>query len=298
MHARRVDPRFTVRATAGSARDGPATGGRYPPAVANIDPGSPARPLATRTGVAAIVGGLGIGIVLTAIVAGAALASTDYDADAPTGPGAYVGRVVRQRLIDDGGATAPGFPLWLIAVLQIPLWVGLLGAPLVVARREGATLRELYGLRFERRDVGVGMAAGVATQIVVVPLLYIPLFWLLGERDLSQEARALTDKAASPVGVTLLVVVVLLGAPLVEELFFRGLVFKTLESDTRLGPSVVTAVSAVIFGLAHLQILQFPALVAFGVVAALLVHRYGRLGPAIWAHVGFNLVTVVALLAA
>lgn len=281
---------------AGSTRGG--RGRRYPPAVANSEPGLPARPLATRTGVLAVVGGLGTGIVLTAVVAGAALASSDYDADAPTGPGAYVGRVVRQRLIDGVEATAPGFPLWLIAILQIPLWVGLLGAPLVLAHREGATLRELYGLRVERRDVGVGMVAGVLTQLVVVPLLYLPLFWLLGERDLSQEARALTDKAGSPVGVTLLVVVVLVGAPFVEELFFRGLLFRTLQSDARLGPTVVVAGSAVVFGLAHLQIFQFPALVAFGVVAAVLVHRYRRLGPAIWAHVGFNLVTVVALLAA
>ncbi len=266
--------------------------------MAYTDPGSTARPFSTRTGATAIVAGLATGIVLTVVVAGIALASSDYDAEAPTGPGAYVGRVVRERLIDQVDATAPGFPLWLIAVLQIPLWVGLLGAPLAVARREGATLRELFGLRFERSDVAVGMVAGVLTQVVVVPLIYLPLFWLLGDRDLSQEARALTDKAGSPIGVTLLVLVVLLGAPLVEELFFRGLVLRSLESDGRLGPFAVTAGSAVVFGLAHLQILQFPALVAFGVVAAVLVHRYGRLGPAIWAHVGFNLVTVVALLAA
>lgn len=270
----------------------------YPPPVANIDPGSTARPFATRTGVAAVAGGLGTGIVLTAVVAGIALNASDYDADAPTGLGAYAGRVVRQRLIDGVDATSPGFPLWLIAVLQIPLWVGLLGAPLVVARREGATLRELFGLRFERRDVGVGLVAGALTQVVVVPLIYIPLFWLFGDRDLSQEARALTDKAGSPVGVTLLVLVVLLGAPVVEELFFRGLLFRSLEAHTRFGPTAVVAVSAVVFGLAHLQTLQFPALVAFGVVAAVLVHRSRRLGPAIWAHVGFNLVTVVVLLTA
>ena len=33
-------------------------------------------------------------------------------------------------------------------------------------------------------------------------------------------------------------------------------------------------------------------------VLSLLVHRSGRLGPAIWAHVGFNATTVVALLLA
>ena len=254
--------------------------------------------MATRTGALAVSSGLGAGIVLTVIVAGVALGSTDYDADAPTGTGAYLGRVVRERLIEGVDATAPGFPLWLIAILQLPLWVGLLGAPVWVARRQGTTVAQLFGLRFEPRDIGTGLVAGIATQIVLIPLLYAPLFWLFGDRDLSQEARALTDKAGSPVGVTLLVIVVLLGAPLVEELFFRGLLFATLDSDARLGRAAVIVLSSLVFGLAHLQALQFPALVMFGLVAALLVHRSGRLGPAIWAHFGFNLVTVVALLTA
>ena len=42
--------------------------------------------------------------------------------------------------------------------------------------------------------------------------------------------------------------------------------------------------------------MQFPGLFAFGVVAAVLTQRTGRLGTAIWAHVGFNLTTVVLLL--
>ena len=58
------------------------------------------------------------------------------------------------------------------------------------------------------------------------------------------------------------------------------------------------AVSSVIFGAVHLQPLQFPALVAVGVVFALLTLRSGRLGPAIFAHVAFNAVAVGSLLAA
>ena len=39
------------------------------------------------------------------------------------------------------------------------------------------------------------------------------------------------------------------------------------------------------------------ALAAFGLVLSVLAHRTGRLGPSIWAHVGFNATTVVALVA-
>jgi membrane protease YdiL (CAAX protease family) len=55
-------------------------------------------------------------------------------------------------------------------------------------------------------------------------------------------------------------------------------------------------VSAVLFALAHFQVLQFPGLVLFGMVAGYLAQRSGRLGPAIFAHMGFNAATVVVLI--
>ncbi len=51
------------------------------------------------------------------------------------------------------------------------------------------------------------------------------------------------------------------------------------------------------FGLVHFQLLQLPGLIVAGILFGILAHRAGRLGPAIAAHVTFNMVTVVALLA-
>ena len=51
------------------------------------------------------------------------------------------------------------------------------------------------------------------------------------------------------------------------------------------------------FGAVHLQLLQFPALTLIGLVLGWLTLRYGRLGPAIWAHIAFNAVATVMLLA-
>ena len=90
----------------------------------------------------------------------------------------------------------------------------------------------------------------------------------------------------------MLIVVVL--APLIEELFFRGLFQRA--TDRRFGAALSVVFPAVIFGAVHLQPLQFPALVLFGLVAGLLVARSDRLGPAIWAHVGFNAIAVASLL--
>ncbi len=84
------------------------------------------------------------------------------------------------------------------------------------------------------------------------------------------------------------------GSPLVEEVFFRGLVLKALEA--RWQPRTALVASSLVFGAAHFQPLQFPALVMFGLIAGVLVQRDGRLGRAVWAHVGFNSWTVGVLL--
>jgi membrane protease YdiL (CAAX protease family) len=57
------------------------------------------------------------------------------------------------------------------------------------------------------------------------------------------------------------------------------------------------ALSSVLFGAAHFQLLQFPALALAGVLFGVLAHRAGRLGPAIAAHIVFNMTAVVTLLA-
>jgi membrane protease YdiL (CAAX protease family) len=47
----------------------------------------------------------------------------------------------------------------------------------------------------------------------------------------------------------------------------------------------------------HFEPYDLPALIGFGAIAAVLTVRTGRLGPAIWAHVAFNITAVVGLLA-
>ena len=48
--------------------------------------------------------------------------------------------------------------------------------------------------------------------------------------------------------------------------------------------------------MSHFQVVQFAGLFVFGAVAAVLFERTGRLATPIFAHVGFNAVTVVVLL--
>jgi uncharacterized protein len=182
-----------------------------------------------------------------------------------------------------------------LAVLQVPLWLGLLGVPLVATRlRGGGPVRDL-GWWMKPSDAPAGVAIGVACQLVLVPLVTLPIF-LLSDTDresLEEPARELSDKATGA-GVLVLVLVVVVAAPLAEEVFYRGLLQRTLARHWSVWPTAV--VTSVAFGASHGQLLQFPALVAFGLVLSHLAHRTGRLGLNTWAHVGFNATTVTVLL--
>ena len=184
-------------------------------------------------------------------------------------------------------------PLWLIAVLQVPLWLGLLGAVIVVSRRFGTgSLRKDYGFWFRASDV-IGVPIGVVVQLVFLPLLYRALSIFVDTSKVDEPAKNLTDRAQG-IGVVLLVVLVVVGAPIVEELFFRGLLLRSIEA--RWNDTLALWASAILFGLAHFELLQLPALVLFGLVAGYCAQRTGRLGMSIWAHAGFNATTVAFLL--
>jgi membrane protease YdiL (CAAX protease family) len=212
---------------------------------------------------------------------------------------AFVAAAVGQSII----VTATGYadikardwPLWLQAATLAPLWVALVAAMIIVSRMRGTgRVRRDYGLVVRPIDAAVGFPAGVLTQMVFVPLLYVPVQWIFGKLDIDRPAKDLTNTAKGA-GITLLVILVVVGAPIIEELFFRGLVLRSFQA--RVNDGLALLVSATLFGLAHFQPLQLPGLILFGLVAGYLAQRTGRLGASIFAHAGFNAYTVAVLIA-
>lgn len=194
------------------------------------------------------------------------------------------------------GTKSTDLPLRLLVLVQVPFWAGLVLAVWYAGRYKGSGVVHDFGLRVRALDVPVGAAIGLACQFVLVPLISWP-FLVLSHKtaeDLSSVATNLTDKATDWVGVVLLVIIVGIGAPIVEELFFRGLLLRALER--RYGTAAAVVLSGLIFGITHFELLQLPALTAFGIVLALLAVRTRRLGPGIAAHAAFNLVAVTTLL--
>jgi membrane protease YdiL (CAAX protease family) len=188
-----------------------------------------------------------------------------------------------------------------LAASQIGLWVGLVGATALASRRKGTgSLAVDFGLRVRPLDVVIGAVAGLAAQLGLEYLVVPVLSPLLGNPDVSKPVKDLVNQAHG-IGVAVLVVFVVVGAPVVEELFFRGLLLRSLQR--RMGNPPAVAVSAVLFGLAHMQALPGDALVLvlvsltlLGLLLAALAVRTGRLGPGMLAHAAFNGITVVAVL--
>jgi hypothetical protein len=183
-------------------------------------------------------------------------------------------------------------PLSVVVILQAALWTGLLGVPLWLVVVRGVRWVDL-GWGATVRDAWQGLGIGIATQVAVVPIIYIPVRLMVDDLDVSGPARDLVDKASGG-GILLLILAVVVGAPIVEEIFFRGLTLRALEARMRRRTALV--VSAFVFGAAHLLVPQFPALLVIGLICGWLAQRDGRIGRAIWAHVGFNAVTVAVLL--
>jgi membrane protease YdiL (CAAX protease family) len=181
-------------------------------------------------------------------------------------------------------------------------WAGFIGVPvfLSLTRGTGSVVRD-FGLRLAGwKDAALGVAAGAGTNLVVLELLYPPFLWLLSQMvghsvKVGNSAKQLGAEGRG-IGFVVFALFVAVGAPIAEELFFRGLLQRSLQRFLPGALGIVAA--AVLFGVAHVGSTEgaaLPALVIFGVVLGVLYDRTGRLGPGIVAHMTFNSITVIQL---
>ena len=130
-------------------------------------------------------------------------------------------------------------------------------------------------------------------------LLYLAIAALLAPLlapDQEDITRELGTDEGSAIGLLLAGFLIVLVAPLSEELFFRGFVFGGLRRG--IGVAAAAVVSAMLWGSLHLasgNIGTAVQLTIFGVILALLFAREGSLWPAIFAHLLNNAVAFALL---
>lgn len=188
------------------------------------------------------------------------------------------------------------------ALSALGLWIGLVGAAKLASRRRGSgSMRRDFGVRMRPVDIPLGVGAALLTQFALVPLVALVLRPLLGRPVVEGPARDLVGSAHG-LALVVLVAMVVVGAPAVEELFYRGLFLRAVQS--RFGSIWGVTATAVFFGLSHQNrlpvqgaLLVMISLAGLGAVLAILAVRTGRLGASMIAHATFNAVTVVLVLA-
>jgi uncharacterized protein len=185
-------------------------------------------------------------------------------------------------------------PFWTLLVSASLLWSALLVMVAFVVRSEhrGGRLvdavRNVCRLRARPLDL-LGIALGVAGQLLLVPAVYLPLraVWpsTFGQDRLEENALDLWNRATGGWAVALVVMVVI-AAPLVEEIVYRGLLQGA--TATRFRPWLAMVVVAMVFTLVHLRPVEYPGLMAIALVFGACRLLTDRLAMSVVAHVSFN----------
>jgi membrane protease YdiL (CAAX protease family) len=151
------------------------------------------------------------------------------------------------------------------------------------------------------REIG----AGVATGLVLVPAVGIVSLTLQGilsgllDHDVSAPQQVSSDLSGAAAAAAVFLAVVI--APITEEFFFRGILFRALRD--RRGFWIAALGSAIPWGIVHVTtspweenlLLQLP-IACMGIVLAWLYDRRGTLTANVVAHMAFNAVGIALIL--
>lgn len=188
---------------------------------------------------------------------------------------------------------SPKPPYWFTLCGLVGLWCGFAATVLYAKLSAGLSLpKSLFTLK---ASDGIYVIVGIACQ-----LLIDAAYWPFHFKNMNKPVEHIFGSVHGSMFV-LLALMTAIAAPLVEELLFRGVVFRSLDTtfsnvSQKFGSYAAMAISALIFAAAHAEVLQFAGLFALGIVLSYIVKKTNRLTPSILAHVSFNGVALVALL--
>jgi len=197
--------------------------------------------------------------------------------------------VVTSSSVTGGDGNAAENPTTLVLALSaLGLWLPFVFMLRWVARRAGKDVRTYFGLSFAKTD-WLGIPLGIFCQVVLMNVVNWPLnkWWpnTFNPQRIETRARDMVDAAHGAWFVVLFLIVVV-GAPLVEELVYRGFIQGGLQA--RLGSTWALIITAAWFTIVHLEPIEFPGLFAFALVLGLCYRRTQRLGLSMVTHLAFN----------
>lgn len=202
---------------------------------------------------------------------------------------ATVFAVAIQLLLNSGDSAGDNAPTWVFALSALALWIPNVAMLVFVSNRRGTGyFRQDFSFRFSGRDL-LGIPIGVVSQLLLVGIVTWPFRRVFpgayAEDTIDKRATNLVD-AANGFWIVLLVVIVTVGAPIIEELVFRGFIQGGMQQ--RFHQITALLIGATWFTIVHVRLIEFPGLFAFAIVLGLCFMKTKRLGMSVWAHVAFN----------
>ena len=178
-----------------------------------------------------------------------------------------------------------------VLLVGLGIYLGFGGAIAVTLRRFPHPARML-GLRLPSPNQALLVVLGLVPWFGAEALVAaVSALAFNGGRPLPTNTRDLFFGQPHGAGTFLLAIAVAaVAAPVCEEVFFRGMVYRFMKSRWPLRAAVVG--SALLFGLAHFNgragsLMLLPVFTFMGIILALLYERTGSLGPSILLH-GLN----------
>ena len=180
-------------------------------------------------------------------------------------------------------------PTWLIALSAVAMWTMWVA---LTSRHLRVPVRNIWSkvkAPIQMRDVLSGIPLGIASQLILVNVVTWPLSKLFPDSfsydEVSKRASDLADNAKG-VWIFVLILVVVVGAPIVEEMVYRGVVQPGLVASW--GSRAALGFTAVLFAAIHFQPIEFPGLLAFALVLGWARQSTDRLGLSVVTHMAFN----------
>jgi membrane protease YdiL (CAAX protease family) len=192
-------------------------------------------------------------------------------------------------LVGQGDVDVSSQPIWVLAMVSVITWsISLWGVARLCRIHAARSLRQAMQIRFSPRDA-LGVPLGVASQLILVPVVMLPLRLLFPDsfspEKIEKRATDLVDNATGA-WMIVLVLVVVVGAPLVEEIVYRGMLQGSIS--TALGRSRALVLVAAWFAAIHFVPVEFVGLFAFALVLGWVFERNEALGMNIITHMAFN----------
>lgn len=203
-----------------------------------------------------------------------------------------VAGIVAISISDTAGVSPTVKGLTTVLAVMLP-WLAMAGWPLFSTSLKGNGPAIDLGLRWSLRDISWGLLYGFIALVVAI-VLGVVTQAIFGE--FSSSAGDLGEELSeSKIILVLFALSVGVGAPIVEEICFRGLTFGAL-AKRGLAPWLTVLISAVIFAAFHLEPVRFILLLGIGLVLGFARWRTGSTTTTIVAHMVNNLPGALYLL--